>query len=234
LWQLLCNAEGRDGEILRGVFASVAGSALMSRLDAWVLPDVAKREGPVQKLLFETLAGPWMGRDHRRGIPYAWTVGHLADGRGRTSPRSFRKAIRKTAEDTRERYSEHPLPFHYESIKRGVQTASQERVGEMLEEYNWVSPLLKSCAGLNVPSSFEPFRERWEANFGGGPAGLVDSGLPRDVVDVGWDGVRAHLVRLGFLQEMADGRVNMPDLYRVGFGLGRKGGVKRPTVHADE
>jgi hypothetical protein len=28
--------------------------------------------------------------------------------------------------------------------------------------------------------------------------------------------------------------VNMPDLYRVGFGLGRKGGVKRPTVHADE
>jgi hypothetical protein len=126
------------------------------------------------------------------------------------------------------------LPFHYESIKRGVQTASQERVGEMLEEYNWVSPLLKSCAGLNVPSSFEPFRERWEANFGGGPAGLVDSGLPRDVVDVGWDGVRAHLVRLGFLQEMADGRVNMPDLYRVGFGLGRKGGVKRPTVHADE
>jgi hypothetical protein len=24
---------------------------------------------------------------------------------------------------------------------------------------------------------------------------------------------------------MRDGRINMPDLYRVGFGLGRKGGV---------
>jgi hypothetical protein len=234
LWQLLCNAEGRDGEILRGIFASVAGSAPMSKLDSWVLPEVAKREGPVQKWLFEKLAGPWMGRDHRRGIPYTWTVGHLADGLGRTSPRSFRAAIRATAEVTRDRYSDHPFPFHYESIKRGVQQASRVRVREMAEEYRWVSPLLESCEGLNVPSPFDQFRERWVTNFGGGPAGLVDSGLPRDVVDVGWDGVRAHLVRLGFLQEMADGRVNMPDLYRVGFGLGRKGGVKRPTVHADE
>jgi hypothetical protein len=25
---------------------------------------------------------------------------------------------------------------------------------------------------------------------------------------------------------MKDGRINMPDLYRVGFGLGRRGGVK--------
>ena len=25
---------------------------------------------------------------------------------------------------------------------------------------------------------------------------------------------------------MRDGRINMPDLYRVGFGLGRKGGIK--------
>ncbi len=28
---------------------------------------------------------------------------------------------------------------------------------------------------------------------------------------------------------MKDERVNMPDLYRVGFGLGRRGGVK-PVV----
>jgi len=27
-----------------------------------------------------------------------------------------------------------------------------------------------------------------------------------------------------------DGRIDMPDLYRVGFGLGRKGGVK-PKTH---
>jgi hypothetical protein len=28
------------------------------------------------------------------------------------------------------------------------------------------------------------------------------------------------------METKKDGRVDMPDLYRVGFGLGRKGGVK--------
>jgi hypothetical protein len=38
--------------------------------------------------------------------------------------------------------------------------------------------------------------------------------------------VREDLQRLGLLETKKDGRIDMPDLYRVGFGLGRKGGVK--------
>lgn len=34
------------------------------------------------------------------------------------------------------------------------------------------------------------------------------------------------LERLGIFEKMKDSRINMPDLYRVGFGLGRRGGVK--------
>ncbi|ADP11828.1 hypothetical protein EJP617_21470 [Erwinia sp. Ejp617] len=33
-------------------------------------------------------------------------------------------------------------------------------------------------------------------------------------------------MRIGVFEERADERIDMPDLYRVGFGLGRKGGVK--------
>lgn len=34
------------------------------------------------------------------------------------------------------------------------------------------------------------------------------------------------LSELAFFETMKDGRVNLPDLYRVGFGLGRRGGVR--------
>ena len=74
----------------------------------------------------------------------------------------------------------------------------------------------------------------------------VDGGPPRDlVVDVrglsparaqlarfvAWrDRVRAQLAQLNgqcaYLETMRDGRINMPDVYRVGFGLLRKGGTK--------
>jgi hypothetical protein len=38
--------------------------------------------------------------------------------------------------------------------------------------------------------------------------------------------VKYGVIRLGVLELKKDGRIDMPDLYRVGFGLGRHGGVK--------
>ncbi|MBV5345316.1 MAG: hypothetical protein JZU63_07215, partial [Rhodoferax sp.] len=117
------------GVSLRKVYKSVVGSLPLKLTDdAWAVADSAKREGIVQRSLFVALAGEWMGRDRRRGIPYIWTVGHLADGRGRTSPRSFLAAIRGAAENSLERYPDHSLALHYESIKRGGQKAAEIRV----------------------------------------------------------------------------------------------------------
>jgi hypothetical protein len=31
---------------------------------------------------------------------------------------------------------------------------------------------------------------------------------------------------LGVIQRMEDGRIQMPDVYRIAFGFGRRGGVK--------
>ena len=50
-------------------------------------------------------------------------------------------------------------------------------------------------------------------------------GLPPQHADRGSEGVRKDLERIGIFETMKDGRVNLPDLYRVGFGLGRRGGV---------
>lgn len=39
------------------------------------------------------------------------------------------------------------------------------------------------------------------------------------------DGIRQDLESLGVFLHMRDGRVNIPDVFRVGYGMGRKGGV---------
>ncbi len=226
LWQRLLNASDAYGKCLRELYRSIVGNAPTERAAAYQLPDELKRESPEQRALFERLAGPWMGKDKRRGVPYIWSVGHLADGRGQTSPRSFLAAIRQAAQDSLERYAEYPLALHYESIKRGIQQASEIRVNEMAEDYPWVRVFLEVLRGLNVPCEYTQVLDRWQDTFPNGPSGAGTERLPPQHVDRGWEGIRDDLIRLGVLELKKDSRIDMPDLYRVGFGLGRKGGVK--------
>ena len=175
-----------------------------------------------------------MGKDRRRGIPYIWIVNHLADGRGLTSPRSFLEAIKKAAEDS-ERYSEYPLALHFESLKRGVQVASEVRIDELAEDHPWLKGLMTPLAGLSVPCTEEAIYERWVEKIGyksDGAFGLSES-LPVNLRNMGRTGIFAYLVHLGLITIMRDNRINMPDLYRVGFRLGRKGGVK-PALRASQ
>jgi hypothetical protein len=167
-----------------------------------------------------------MGKDARRGVPYVWSVSHLADGHGWTSPRSFLAAIYGAAEDSENRYAEHPLALHYESIKRGIQKASQIRVEQVAEDDPWVPEVMAPLRDRNVPADYEVIRQQWDGAFPQGPADLHSEHLPPQHREKGWDGVRLDLERLGIFVTRKDKRVDMPDLYRVGFGLGRKGGVK--------
>jgi hypothetical protein len=237
LWHYLCNAPEANGVLMRNVYERVVGEMPEIRQEVRVLQDEARRDGPTQRRLFVELAGEWMGRDRRRGIPYTWSVGHLADGRGRTSPRSFLAAIRAAAEDTLERYPDHSRPLHYESIKRGVQKASEIRVSELAEDYPWVRKLMEPLRGLTVPCPFEQIESRWKEELAAYPSDTVfkslsNMRLPPEHYESGWNGVRQDLEGLGIFELMKDGRVNMPDLYRVGFGLGRRGGVK-PIVKSE-
>ncbi|GEN28910.1 hypothetical protein HVA01_25560 [Halovibrio variabilis] len=227
LWQYFLNGPNEHGQVLRELYSRTLQNDPRQEGGLFVLNDEIKRETPAQRALFEALAGPWMGRDHRRGVPYSWTVGHLADGQGRTSPRSFIAAIRQAVEDTRERYPEHPHALHFESIKRGVQEASAIRVSELTEDYPWVHEVLSPLQGLTVPIKFEDIEQCWEENFPSGPKDADAGGrLPPQHAEKGWAGVRDDLLSVGVFEQRKDGRIDMPDLYRVGFGLGRRGGVK--------
>ena len=183
-----------------------------------------------QRDLFHAIAGEWMGRDRRRGFPYTWIPNHLADTEGRASPRSFLVALRKAAENTRDQYPGHDKALHYESIKRGVQEASKIRVQELQEDYPWVHRLLQPLQGMVVPCSFDEVVQRWEAN-------RVPEALEREIEQnevklpparfgLGSEGIRQDLESLGIFMRTRDGRVNIPDVFRVGYGLGRRGGVQ--------
>ena len=185
-----------------------------------------------QREKFHQISGPWMGRDRRRGFPYTWIPNHLADTEGRVSPRSFLAALRTAAEDTESNRADHEYPLHYESIKRGVQEASKIRVRELQEDYPWVHQVLHPLSGMVVPCSFAEIHDCWRNE------GVLDR-LAEDVsqnevklpplhIKQGAAGVRADLESLGIFLRMQDGRVNIPDVFRVGYGLGRRGGI-RPT-----
>ena len=171
-----------------------------------------------------------MGANHRRGRPYTWVANHLEDTEKRLSPRSFLAALRAAADDTSSEHPEHEYALHYDSIKRGVQAASKIRVLELQEDHPWVHRVMSALAGMLVPLEFDEIAERWQSR------GVLDE-LNREVaqgdvklpplrLDAGAEGVRLDLESLGVLQRLLDGRVNIRDVYRVGYGLGRKGGVK--------
>jgi hypothetical protein len=195
----------------------------------WELPAPVQQDEPVQRALFEKLAGRWMGRDSRRGVPYTWIVNHLADSQGQATPRSFLTAIRKAAEESRHSYQDAEYPLFYDGLKLGVHSASVNRIEELEEDHPWLQTLMSPFANrASVPMSEAIFDHDLSEAFGLIPAdvpGLLER-LPKELRSQGVHGLITYLCQLGLLTQMKDERLNMPDIYRIGFKLGRKGGIK--------
>ncbi|MDR0894123.1 MAG: ATP-binding protein [Prevotellaceae bacterium] len=230
LWQHLCNADGENGTLFREIYREVVKESLTQNPNngVWMLSKEIKNDEQLQRELFKRLAGPWMGTDPRRGVPYVWVVSHLADGKKQTSPRSFLAAIKEAAESSIEnRNSKYPL--YYGSIKTSVRRASSIRVNEIAEDYPWVGLLCNLLKDNNVPISFEEVKNIWSAKYPEGPQTIeaeFSKRISPQTLSNGWRGIKDELARIGIFEEISDERINMPDLYRIGFGLGRKGGVK--------
>lgn len=227
LWQYLGN-EPNKGRLFREGCQDILSLSWNQYRDVWTVPDKLRNEEETQRKVFHSITGPWMGRDRRRGFPYTWLPNHLGDASGQVSPRSFLAAIRHAAGDNLR--PDYTYPLYYESIKRGVQEASRIRVREMQEDYPWVDILMKPLSGLTVPCQFEEIARRWEdgniLNRLQDDIALAAVKLPPVHLKEGPNGIRQDIETLGVFERMTDDRVNLPDVYRVGYGLGRKGGVK--------
>lgn len=229
LWHNLIN--GCTGEVFRTFLGRRNWtSTVVDERSLYPVPRQLIANDESQREKFHGMTGKWMGRNARRGFPYTWIPNHLGDAEKRVSPRSFLKALRTAAEDTAEVHPGHPHALHFDSIKRGVQAASGIRVAELREDYPWVHLVLEPLAGMTVPCKFEEIEERWSQQH-------VLERLTEDVeqnevklpplhIDDRANGVRQDLQTLGMFLRLPDGRVNIPDVFRVGYGLGRKGGVR--------
>ena len=233
LWHRLGNAASASEEV-REMLSSVVepswGRQAVDGHDFWQVLRSLVSDESIQRKTFHAITGGWMGKDRRRGFPYTWIPNHLGDTEGKVSPRSFIAALKSAAENTMEQHPNHGYALHYDSIKRGVQRASEIRVAELKEDYPWVDRLLKRLHGMVTPCDFADIAARWaEQDALGrlrGEIEFMDVKLPPSRIEEGPDGVRLDLESLHVFLRMHDGRVNIPDVFRIGYGLGRRGGVR--------
>lgn len=232
LWQYLANDSDYGQQFRDGASSALPSIRWVNNSNIWLVPELIRQNEAEQKELFHALTGPWMGKDKRRGFPYSWLPSHLADARGDVSPRSFLAAVHYSASIDQRVNQEYLL--HYESIKQGVQEASRIRVAELEEDYPWVKQLFAPLAGITVPCHFTEISDIWKSKkvIGQLQKQIENSSLTEGVrlppihIAEGEDGILIDLINLGLVEQLKDDRINLPDVYRVGYKMGRRGGVK--------
>lgn len=233
MFQCAGNAE-QGGAAFRHAATEVSGQAFTSSENSWFLPRALRSDEKLQERLFERLAGNAMASGpsgYKRGKPYTWLVNHLVDGLGQVSPRSYCEAVRHAAQLTP---AEAQTALHFRAIQAGVQAASRIRVNEVTtEDYPWIEFVMQPLRGkLTVPCAGDDFKRLWEKEMTIerlkdqlAQSSLVVK-LPPQSLSLGAAGLLEDLQSLGLIERLRDQRIQMPDVYRIGFGFGRRGGVK--------
>ncbi len=221
LYRLLVRYLAHGSEAMRTWLAGVPGIELQAWGDGFGLmpPEMDEIR---QKALAERLAGKLMGRGVKKGYTYRWIPNRLQDGRGRIVPRSMLNLVGYACEHARQA----PLRrgqrlVSPDDLQAALALTSRARAREVAEEYEFVNRLenlrdeqvllerKRVLEGLSQP--------RPDERNSAPPAGAIFE----------------ELLRLGILIVRDDryglGRIDVPDIYRYGFGILRKGGVKRPV-----
>lgn len=197
--------------------------------NSWIIPETLCQDEKLQKELFHMISGPAMARGqsgHKRGIPYTWLPNHLADKDGNISPRSFMTAIRVASQYKELENWDYPISFS--GLYDGVRKASEIRVNEINEEYLWIKTAMEPLKSISVPCSVDDFINRWKENKTIERLKLLtyENSLPPQYLEQEEKGLLNDLAELNIIDIISSNRIQMPDLYRIAFGLGRRGGVR--------
>lgn len=206
----------------------------------YVAPEALIGDAAAQNEAFIAIAGQYMGQNHRKGHTYTWLPNHLADGTDQISPRSFLEAMRRAGVSSGAQHAGHDRALHWEAIKKGVLAASRTRVGELTEDIKWVPVTIKPLARKQVPIEQADVTARWQevdlpklldehqraqaGEHGDHGAKQQVSAGPRNYHP---DSLIDELITLGVMKRRSSGMLDVPDIYRLTFDLGRKGGVPR-------
>jgi hypothetical protein len=184
----------------------------------------------VQKPVMDRLAGLYMGRGNKKGGTYDWPYKHLGDSVGQVTPRSFIKLFVEAA-----KFGQVPPSqvISAEGIRHGLREASKVRVDQLGIEYKWVKRALAPLAGVTVPCEQQVIFDRWR-----------ETNTIEKILEEASDTQRGFLPpfplpskgnklemlanamqRIGLLSVREDGRIDIPDLFRVAAMMLKKGGT---------
>ncbi|MCU0653871.1 MAG: hypothetical protein MUF64_00800 [Polyangiaceae bacterium] len=185
------------------------------------IPLALRENEAIQKRIWHQIAGPSMGGP-RRGDTYRWLFNHLADANQQVSPRSFLIAVRTAAEQT---LPTAPTAIHFSAIQEGVKKAARARAQEIAEDFPWMHLALGALQKALVPCARTKIIEAWE---GANLEARMDEqkGRQRRSHGRGLDALVDELTSLHIFHQLHDGRINVPDVFRLGFGMRRMGGVR--------
>ncbi|HKQ71693.1 MAG TPA: hypothetical protein VJT73_20255 [Polyangiaceae bacterium] len=184
----------------------------------WFPPDPLREIGrPSQAAFVEHLAGKQMGKGVKKGFVYRWIPDRLQDARGAIVPRSMINLVAYAADDARHSpKAGYTRLLHPHELQAALENTSRQRVDELAEEHVVVYRL-GHLRDRIVPIDHSELVKR-----------LSMSSQKEDGFEDNGSAVADELARLGVLREREGRRWDVPDIYRYGYGIKRKGGVVRP------
>lgn len=229
LFRRLSAASGNDGESFSN-FASQIGAPIAADFATnprhWAL--IIDPE--IQRNAMILMAGTYMGNNKRKGGTYDWPYKHLADAKGKVTPRSFIKLFVEAAN-----FGLAPTDqvISADGIRHGLREASKVRVDQLGIEYQWVKRALAPLAGLTVPCTLDAIADRWtETNTiklimeaaANPDTGFLPPFPPRSKGDRD-ELLATAMERIGLFSYRADNRIDIPDLFRVAAMMLKRGGT---------
>jgi hypothetical protein len=183
-----------------------------------------------QRRVMAAFVGRYMAsgpNGYKKGDTYDWPLSHLGDAFTEVTPRSFLELAIGAATFGQ------PAPnrvFTPDSIRHGLRRASKTRVDQLHQEFPWIKGVLAPLAGLLLPQDEAGVHNVWKR------AGTVEKAfqdaaangyLPpfAETTERGEAALYAALERIGVMFRRKDGRLDMPDLFRVAAKLLKKGGT---------
>jgi hypothetical protein len=199
-------------------------SAILTR--RWTL----SHSMPQQARVMEVLAGAYMADGpygYKKGKTYDWPLTHLADAFNEVTPRSFLGLMIAAAKHG-------PAPsgrvLTPDGIRHGLRAASKTRVDQLHQEFPWIKAVLAPLAGLLLPKEEKEVFKAWRSTRTIQQLvrdAEVNNYLPPFPTEgrSGEQDLFEALTRIGVMFRRKDGRIDMPDLFRVAAKLLKKGGT---------
>lgn len=183
-----------------------------------------------QTRVMTALSGPYMAAGafgYKKGRTYDWPVTHLADAFHEVTPRSFLGLMIAAA-----KYGAPPEDrvIAPEGIRHGLRAASKTRVDQLHQDFQWIKGVLAPLAGLLLPQEEKEVIRVWQKSrtvetlIQDAKANKYLPPFPREGQNKESDLLEA-LTNMGVIFRRKDGRIDMPDLFRVAAKLLKKGGT---------